>query len=108
MAPAQQLSDISAAVGQAREIVQISRRFDTRKNRVILSRDVGVQRLLAADLAPAALTAFIAEQLGFVIAYDTTHSADLGRTLDAYLATRGSKARTATVLGFDVSPAMPG
>ncbi|KXF52502.1 hypothetical protein AXA44_47260 [Rhodococcus sp. SC4] len=75
---------------------------------MILSRDVGVQRLLAADLVPAALTAFIAEQLGSVIAYDTTHSADLGRTLDAYLATRGSEAQTAVILGFDVSPAMPG
>ncbi|MFC9762859.1 PucR family transcriptional regulator ligand-binding domain-containing protein [Rhodococcus jostii] len=98
-APVQQLSDISAAVGQAREVVQIARRFGTRTG-VILSRDVGVQRLLAADVAPVALSAFIAEQLGSVITYDTTHSADLVRTLDAYLANRSSKARTAVVLGI--------
>lgn len=43
---------------------------------------------------------FVTEQLGSLIAYDTAHSADLVRTLDAYLAHRGGKARTADFLGI--------
>ncbi|WP_024795461.1 helix-turn-helix domain-containing protein [Tomitella biformata] len=98
-APVQQLSDISAAVGQSREVVQIARRFGTRTG-VILARDVGIQRMLGSDVEPATLTAYIAEQLGAVIAYDTEHSADLVRTLDALLANRGSKSETALRLGI--------
>ncbi|MDJ0361931.1 PucR family transcriptional regulator ligand-binding domain-containing protein [Rhodococcus sp. H29-C3] len=98
-APVKQLSDISTALGQAREVVQIARRFGTRTG-VILARDVGIQRLLAAGVAATMLNAFVAEQLGPVIAYDTKHSADLVRTLDAFIANRGSKAQTAVLLGI--------
>ncbi|WP_238592624.1 PucR family transcriptional regulator [Rhodococcus sp. YH3-3] len=93
------LSGVGAAVAQAREVVQIARRFGSRTG-VILARDVGVQRLLAAGTTPASLSVFVTEQLGSLIAYDTAHSADLVRTLDAYLAHRGGKARTADFLGI--------
>lgn len=97
--PVEDLSGVGAAVAQAREVVQIARRFGTRTG-VILARDVGVQRLLAAGTTPASLSSFVTEQLGSLIAYDTAHSADLVRTLDAYLAHRGGKARTADFLGI--------
>lgn len=98
-APVLHLSDVSTALGQAREVVQIARRFGTRSG-VICARDVGIQRLLASAVAPTQLTDFIAEQLGSVITYDTENSADLVRTLDAFVAHRGSKARTAVALGI--------
>ncbi|WP_032393168.1 helix-turn-helix domain-containing protein [Rhodococcoides fascians] len=92
------LSHISDAIGRAREVVQIARRFGTRTG-VLCARDVGVQRLLGACV-PAMITEFVTEQLGDVIAFDTEHSADLVRTLDAFVANGGSKAQTAIGLGI--------
>lgn len=46
------------------------------------------------------ITEFVTEQLGDVIAFDTEHSADLVRTLDAFVANGGSKAQTAIGLGI--------
>lgn len=97
--PVRRLSDVSTALGQAREVVQIARRFGIRSG-VLCARDVGVHRLLASAVAPTQLADFIAEQLGSVIVDDTEHSADLVRTLDAFVAHRGSKARSALALGI--------
>ncbi|HLR83611.1 MAG TPA: PucR family transcriptional regulator ligand-binding domain-containing protein [Nocardioidaceae bacterium] len=97
-APVSDLADVPGAVAAARDVVQISRRFGTRSG-VLLARDVGAQRLLAT-LDASAMSAFIAEQLGALIAFDASHSADLVRTLDAHLGSGGSKTRTALALGI--------
>ncbi|MBB3042768.1 PucR family transcriptional regulator ligand-binding domain-containing protein [Nocardioides sp. LMS-CY] len=97
-APVVDLAEVGAAVAQAREVVQIARRFGTRTG-VLLTRDVGVQRLLAAGPA-AALAAFVSEQLGPLIDHDRETSGDLVRTLDAFVSHGASKARTATALGI--------
>lgn len=96
--PVADLADLGAAVVQAREVVQIARRFGTRTG-VIMARDVGVQRLLASESEPA-LAAFVAEQLGALISYDREASADLVRTLDAFIAHGAGKTATAEALGI--------
>ena len=98
-APVLDLADVGPAAAQAREVVQIARRFGTRTG-VLLARDVGVQRLLASGSGPEALAAFVAEQLGPLIDYDRQSSADLVRTLDAYVAHGSNKLRTASALGI--------
>lgn len=97
-APVADLADVPGAVAAARDVVQIARRFGTRSG-VVLARDVGAQRLLGA-LDAAVTSSFIAEQLGALIAFDASHSADLVRTLDAHLGNGGSKTRTALALGI--------
>ena len=96
--PVTDLADVSGAVAAARDVVQIARRFGTRSG-VLLARDVGAQRLLGS-LDGSVMSSFIAEQLGALIAFDASHSADLVRTLDAHLANGGSKTRTALSLGI--------
>ncbi|MGH1563435.1 PucR family transcriptional regulator [Mumia sp. DW29H23] len=98
-APVEDLADLHDAVGRARDVVRLARRLGTRRG-VVLARDVGVHRLLAAESSSALVAELVADQLGALIAYDTQHSADLVRTLDAYLATGGSKARSAAILGI--------
>ncbi|UYM04002.1 PucR family transcriptional regulator [Solicola gregarius] len=97
-APVAEFADVAGAVAQARDVVQVARRFGTRSG-VLLARDVGTQRLLGS-VDSAALSSFITEQLGPLIAFDAQHSADLVRTLDAHLANGGSKTRTALALGI--------
>ncbi|UPK76126.1 PucR family transcriptional regulator [Nocardioidaceae bacterium SCSIO 66511] len=97
-APIDDLADLPGALEAARDVVQIARRFGTRTG-VLLARDVGAQRLLAS-LDASVMSSFVAEQLGALIAFDAAHSADLVRTLDAYLAGGGSKTRTALALGI--------
>ena len=97
-APVADLADVPGAVAAAREVVQIARRFGTRTG-VLLARDVGAQRVLGSVDA-SVTSSFIAEQLGALIAFDASHSADLVRTLDAHLANGGSKTRTALWLGI--------
>ncbi|MFC7495418.1 MULTISPECIES: PucR family transcriptional regulator [unclassified Nocardioides] len=97
-APVESLADVATAVAQVREVVQIARRFGTRTG-VLLARDVGVQRLLAAG-SPTALAAFVAEQLGPLIDHDRETSGDLVRTLDAFISHGSSKAATAAALGI--------
>ena len=97
--PVADLADLGTAVAQAREVVQIARRFGVRTG-VVLARDVGVQRLLASGSGPHALAAFVTEQLEPLISYDREASADLVRTLDAFVSHGASKARTATALGI--------
>lgn len=97
--PVSDLSDVGAAITQARDVVQIARRLGIRSD-VHLARDVGVQRLLASGSGPSELAEFVNEQLGPLISYDTLHCADLVRTLDAYLRGGGSKSRTAAALGI--------
>ncbi|MDF1606162.1 PucR family transcriptional regulator [Nocardioides sp. YIM 152315] len=96
--PVVDLAELGAAVAQAREVVQIARRFGTRTG-VLLTRDVGVQRLLAAGPG-SALSAFVSEQLGPMIDHDRETSGDLVRTLDAFVSHGGSKSRTAAALGI--------
>jgi purine catabolism regulator len=97
-APVASLADVGTMVAQARDVVQIARRFGTRTG-VLLTRDVGVQRLLAAGPA-SALSAFVGEQLGPLIDHDRQTSGDLVRTLDAFVSHGANKARTATALGI--------
>lgn len=92
------LADVSGAVAAARDVVQIARRFGMRSG-VVLARDVGAQRVLGSVDATVT-SSFIAEQLGALIAFDASHSADLVRTLDAHLANGSSKTRTALSLGI--------
>ncbi|MDN5853755.1 MAG: PucR family transcriptional regulator ligand-binding domain-containing protein [Actinomycetia bacterium] len=97
-APVADLADVPGAVAAARDVIQVARRFGTRTG-VLLARDVGAQRLLGS-LDATAMSSFIAEQLGALIAFDASHSADLVRTLDAHLASGGSKTRTALAIGI--------
>ena len=97
-APVADLADVSGAVAAAREVVFVARQVGTRTG-VLLARDVGAQRLLGS-LDASVTSSFIAEQLGALIAFDASHSADLVRTLDAYLAGGRSKTRTAFALGI--------
>ncbi|WP_166389438.1 PucR family transcriptional regulator ligand-binding domain-containing protein [Nocardioides ochotonae] len=98
-APVADLADVGAAVAQAREVVQVARRVGTRAG-VVLARDLGVPRLLAAGSTPTATAAFVAEQLGPLLEYDIAATADLMRTLDAFVAHSASKSRTAAALGI--------
>nr|WP_253945662.1 PucR family transcriptional regulator [Nocardioides sp. zg-DK7169] len=98
-APVADLADVGPAVAQVREVAQVARRVGTRSG-VVLARDLGVPRLLAAGSDPTATAAFVAEQLGPLLEYDIAASADLMRTLDAFLARGASKSRTAAALGI--------
>ncbi|WP_122816208.1 helix-turn-helix domain-containing protein [Nocardioides pantholopis] len=98
-APVADPADAAPAVAQAREVVQLARRLGTRSG-VVLARDLGVPRLLAAGADATATATFVAEQLGPLLGYDTAASADLVRTLDAFVVHGGSKARTAAALGI--------
>lgn len=97
--PVVDLADVGSAVASAREVVQILRRLGVRSG-VHLARDMGVARLLASAVDQTQMAAFVGEQLGALIRYDTQHSADLIRTLDAYLSCGCSKSRTSAALGI--------
>jgi PAS domain S-box-containing protein len=47
--------------------------------------DLGVWRLLAGDADPSALTDFVRQWIGALIDYDSSHGADLTKTLATYL-----------------------
>ena len=97
--PVVDLADVGSAVASARDVVQILRRLGVRSG-VHLARDIGVPRLLASAVDQTQMAAFVGEQLGALIAYDTQHSADLIRTLDAYLRSGCSKSHTSAMLGI--------
>lgn len=97
-APCEDAAGLTAAVRQAREIVRLAEQ-ERPGSRVLLARDVGVQRLVGA--APAEhVAAFVGEQIGPLIEHDRTRRTQLLRTVDAYLATGCSKAATAKMLGL--------
>jgi purine catabolism regulator len=96
--PVDDLADLADAVAQARGVLRSARRVGIRSG-ALLARDLGVQRLLGgADTT--VVGGFVAEQIGALIEEDRTRSADLVRTLDAFLACRLSKATTARQLGI--------
>ena len=97
--PTADLSGVAGQVAQARDVLRIAQRFGIRAG-VVLARDVGAQRLLATGVEQSAASAFVAEQIGPLIEHDRAYSADLVRTLDAYLAAGLSKAATARALGI--------
>lgn len=98
-APVSDLAEVAGAVDQARYVLRLARRFGA-SGGVLLARDVGVQRLLAESMEDAVLSAFVAEQLGALIAFDVQHAGDLVRTLDALIASGGRKSSTALALGI--------
>jgi purine catabolism regulator len=90
---------LGRSLTEAREAVGIARRLGAR-NRVLLSRDVGVHRLLVRLDRDVELGWFLREQLGPLLDYDAVHGTDLVRTLDAYLAHGLSKTGAAAALGI--------
>ena len=92
-------SRLSAAVARARETVRLAHGYGVHSG-VLLSRDVGVQRLLGTGVPTGELAEFVREQLGPLIDHDRAHASDLVRTLDAFLATGLSKSGTAAQLGI--------
>ena len=97
--PVTDLADVGKAIAEARGMVRVSRRLGIRSG-VRLARDLGVPRLLASVTTGHRLAAFVDEQLGSLMSYDTQHAADLIRTLDVYLESGGRKSRTAQMLGI--------
>lgn len=96
--PVTELFALPAAIAEAQDVARIARRINVR-DRVVLARDTGVHRLIAAS-DPADMAAFVSEQLGPLLANDTRYATDLVRTLDAFLASGTSKARAAESLGI--------
>jgi purine catabolism regulator len=60
--------------------------------------ELALHRLLAPLVPGPELANFVEDELGALIAYDEAHSADLLRTLDAYLQANGNKIATAEIL----------
>jgi len=94
-----EVTALGRSLTEAREAVGIARRLGAR-NRVLLSRDVGVHRLLVRLDRDVELGWFLREQLGPLLDYDAAHGTDLVRTLDAYLAHGLSKTGAAAALGI--------
>ena len=97
--PVSDLADVTSAVREARDVVRSVRRSGLGA-RVVLARDVGVQRLLINGVDPRVLADFVAEQIGVLIDHDRAHASDLVRTLDLYLEHGASKAATSRALGI--------
>ncbi|MDO9379802.1 MAG: PucR family transcriptional regulator ligand-binding domain-containing protein [Nocardioidaceae bacterium] len=97
-APVAALASLPSAVATAQEVTGLARRIGSRE-RVVLARDLGPHRMLAR-LPASELMAFVTEQVGALIAHDAAHGTDLVRTVDAYLASRSTKAVAAQVLGI--------
>ncbi|TSD65391.1 helix-turn-helix domain-containing protein [Aeromicrobium piscarium] len=97
--PCDRLTDLPAALHTARDVVRLAdaRAGDTR---VLLARDVGVQRLVAGGLSADRIDALVAEQLGPLLASDRHSQGSLVSTLDAYLALGRSKTLAAQRLGI--------
>ncbi len=66
----------------------------------MLSRDVGLLRLLSESVDPASTNAFVRQQIGPIIDHDAAHGTALLQTLAHYLTEEGNKARTAELLGI--------
>ena len=60
----------------------------------MLSRDVGLLRLLSESVDPASTNAFVRQQIGPIIDHDVAHGTALLQTLAHYLTEEGNKART--------------
>jgi purine catabolism regulator len=96
---ADDFDDLPRSIQQAREVVDVARRLGAH-HATLLSRDVGVYRLLVPLQGRRELSEFISEQLGPLLDYDTRHGTDLVLTLDVYLAHALCKANAARVLGI--------
>ena len=88
--------DVPRAFDEARRSLAVARRLGG-KHRVAYFGTLGIYRVLAAT-DPAELAGFRAETLGALLAPDERGSADLLRTLEAYLACGGSPQETAQCL----------
>lgn len=95
---ADDFDDLPKSIEQAQEAVDVARRLGAH-HATLLSRDVGVYRLLAHLQGRPELSDFISEQLGPLLDYDTLHNTNLVRTLDVYLSHALSKTAAARVLG---------
>lgn len=97
--PAHGPGHLGAQVREARALLRLARRYG-QPSGVVLAQDLGLQTLLSDGTSASALTAFVAAQIGPLIESDRSRSAQLVRTLDAYLDNDLSKAATAQVLGI--------
>ncbi|MFD1860959.1 PucR family transcriptional regulator [Aeromicrobium camelliae] len=96
--PVTEPGDLSDAIRSAREVVRFARTIGQQTG-TLLQRDVGLQRLLAR-VDSAAVSDFVTEQMGELIDHDRAHASQLVRTLDAFVACRGSKREAADLLGI--------
>ncbi len=97
--PVDDVDGLARSITQAREVTSIARRLGTRRG-AMLSRDLGIYRLLVQLQAGPELSGFLREQLGPVLDHDAAHSGELLRTLDAYLRHGLAKTETAAALGI--------
>jgi purine catabolism regulator len=95
-------SAIARSYAQARRALETARRFG-RAGEVIAFDDLGVYRLLFHVSDAEELRGFTDQVLGALIAYDQGHSADLVRTLDAFLRNNGNLQATARDLSLHVN-----
>ncbi len=83
---------------EARQALMLGRRIHG-PGRVTLFEQLGVYRLIFAAEHLPEMQGYLEETLGPLIAYDTDHSADLARTLDAFFAANCSPKEAARLLG---------
>jgi purine catabolism regulator len=100
--PCSNASAIARSYAQARRALETAQRFG-RGGEVVAFEDLGVYRLLFHVTDPAELRGFIDQVLGPLIDYDQRHSADLVRTLDAFLTHNGNLQATARELSLHVN-----
>jgi PucR family transcriptional regulator, purine catabolism regulatory protein len=96
------VADPPALVGAfvaAREISGLARRIGEHR-RVLLTADLGVQRLLSRLVRDPELERFVDVQLGPLLEHDARTGQELVATLDAYFESGLSKTRTAEMLGI--------
>ncbi|WP_293784965.1 PucR family transcriptional regulator [uncultured Aeromicrobium sp.] len=96
--PITEPGDLPEAIRNAREVVRLAGTIGQRSG-TLLQRDVGVQRLLS-HVDKAVVSDFVSEQMGELIDHDRAHGSQLVKTLDAFLACRGSKREAADRLGI--------
>ncbi|RLV56863.1 PucR family transcriptional regulator [Aeromicrobium phragmitis] len=96
--PVAEPGDLPDAVRSARDVVRFARTIGQQSG-TLLQRDVGLQRLLSRVDA-AAVSDFVSEQMGGLIDHDRAHASQLVKTLDAFVACRGSKREAADRLGI--------
>jgi PucR family transcriptional regulator, purine catabolism regulatory protein len=96
--PVEEMEELPRSIAQSREVAGIARRLGTRRG-AMLSRDLGMYRLLAHLQNGPELSAFLREQLGALLDHDAAHGTELLRTLDTYLRHGLAKTPTANALG---------
>lgn len=90
---------LTQSIGQALEVTAIARRLGAR-HQALLSRDVGIYRLLSRMSNEPELHEFVREQIGALLDQDASTSSELVQTLDAYLRYGLAKTETAHALGI--------